>query len=126
MAHASCRILVVDSSVVRAQALCGIFAKAKWEIWAGRNVRDALVLAGGLTFDVVLVHESSTQQHPELWEQLAEWVAGACWLVHAEDAPRGRSKLGCGVLESDPALILAVLMLLVEQGPAVGSCAQAA
>jgi hypothetical protein len=119
MAQASCRILLVDSSVPRAQALCGTLAKAGWEIWPGRSVRDALVLAAGLQFQVVLAHEASTRQHPELWVQLAESIPAACWLVHGENLRRLDRPAGCGVLGSDPALILAVLMLLLERRPAV-------
>ena len=114
MAQASCRILLVDSSIPRAQTLCGTLARAGWEIWPGRNVQDALLLASRLPFDVVLAHEGATRQHPELWEQLAESVPGACWLVHTEDWRRARPHSSCGVLGSDPALILAVLMLALE------------
>jgi hypothetical protein len=117
MAQASCRILLVDSSVPRAQALCGTLAKAGWEIWPGRSVRDALVLAAGLQFQVVLAHEASMRQHPELWQQLAEAIPSACWLVHGESLRRSPAASG-GVLGSDPALILAVLMLLLEGRPA--------
>jgi hypothetical protein len=116
MAQASCRILLVDSSVPRVQAFCGAFAKAGWEIWPGRNVQEALLLAAGLSFEVVVAHESSTRQHPELWEQLAASVPGACLLLHADDVRRGGAK-GGRVLGSDPALILAVLMLLIEGQP---------
>jgi hypothetical protein len=91
-----------------------MLAKAGWEIWPGRNVQDALLLASGLPFDVVLAHEASTRLHPELWQQLSESVPDACWLVHTEDARRGQPHSGCGVLGSDPALILAVLMLVLE------------
>ena len=114
MAQASCRILLVDSSIPRAQTLCGTLARAGWEIWPGRNVQDALLLASGLPFDVVLAHEGAMRLHPELWEQLAESVPGACWLVHTEDLRRSKPQSSCGVLGSDPALILAVLMLALE------------
>jgi len=118
MAQASCRILLVDPSVPRAQALCGTLAKAGWEIWPGRNIQDALLLAAGLPFDVVLAHEGTTRLHPELWKQLAESAPGACWLVHTEDLRRHKPQSSRGVLGSDPALILAVLMLVLEERPA--------
>jgi len=123
---ASCRILVVDSSVARTQEFCGAFAKAGWEIWPGRNVQDALLLATALPFAVVVAHESSTRQHPELWQQLAESAPGACWLVHSDQALQAKPEFRCGMLGSDPALILAVLMLLLESQPAVVSRARAA
>jgi len=119
MAHSSGRILLVDSSVARAQSFCEALAKAGWEIWPGRSVQDALVLAAGLPFDVVVAHESSTRLHPELWEQLSESVSHACWLVHADNRARIASENSRKVLGSDPALILAILMLLFERRPAV-------
>lgn len=118
MAQTSCRILLVDSSVPRAQALCGTLAKAGWEIWPGRTVQDALVLAAGLRFQVVVAHEGSTRRHPELWDQLAESIPAACWLVYGETLLRSQPTPRCGVLGSDPALILAVLLLLLEGRPA--------
>jgi hypothetical protein len=123
MAQASCRILLVDSSVPRVQALSGTLAMAGWEIWPGRTVQDALLLATGLPFQIVLAHEATMREHPELWKQLAELIPAACWLVHGEEQSRLKAGRG-GVLASDPALILAVLMLLLEQQPA--SRAQAA
>lgn len=125
MAHTSCRILVVDSSVARAQELCGTFAKAGWEIWPGRNVQDALLLAARLSFNVVVAHESSTRHHPELWAQLAESAQGACWIVH-NSSRRAEPWFGCAALDSDPVLILAVLMLLLETQPPATVQAQAA
>jgi len=55
--------------------------------------------------------------HPELWEQLDQSVPHACWLVHAETRMRASGQACSKVLESDPALILAILMLLFERQP---------
>ena len=114
MAQPSCRILLVDSSIPRVQAFCGTLAKAGWEIWPARNIQDALVLAAGLPFQVVLAHEASTRPHPELWQQLADSLPHACWFVHAEGSRRSHSADSGAVLGSDPSLVLAVLMLLLE------------
>ena len=116
MAQASYRILLVDSSVPRGQTLCGTLAKAGWEIWPGRNVQDGLVLAAGLSFQLVLAHETSIHQHPELWAQLADALPVACWLVYGETRTARRQN-GAGILGSDPGLILSVLMLLLEAHP---------
>ena len=117
MAQGTGRILLIDSSVVRAQSICDALAKAGWEIWPGRNVQDALVLAAGLPFNAVVAHESLTRLHPELWEQLSESVPQAFWLVHAEDRTRNEAGGSERVLGSDPALIVAILILLFDQRP---------
>ena len=119
MASVDSRILVLNPSPVRARRLCRKLASAGVETWSGSDVRDALVLAASLQFALVMAEESCTADHPELWQQLGELSPELPVLVYSQGRQPARRSIRTGLLRGSNEVLLAVLLLLFQDGGAV-------
>ena len=108
------RILVLSPSAARAWALCRVLEEAGFDVWAGRNVQDGLVLAASLQFSAIVADENCANEHPELWQQMHEVSPQACVLVRSRKAEDGGKPLERPLGGSDEVL-LGVLTLLLSQ-----------
>jgi len=107
-------ILVLHSSSARAWSLCRVLEEAGFDVWAGRNVQDGLVMAANLPFSAIVTDESCAREHPELWQQMHEVSPKACVVVQSrkhEDGGRRHERL----LGGSDEVLLGVLTLLLPK-----------
>jgi CheY-like chemotaxis protein len=110
------RVLCVDSSDRRREKLTSALENLGIEVWAARDLRDALPLVTGLSPDAMVVDEASTQCRRIEWDRLIAQDLKLPALVHSAPANvAGWSALSdFGVVRSeDPEVIVAILTLLL-------------
>ncbi len=111
------RVLCVDSSDWRREKLTSALENLGLEVWAARDLRDALPLVEGLTPDALIVDEASTHRREPEWEKLIAQDLKLPALVHSSPAnPAARPSLAgdFGVVRTgDPEVIVAILSLLL-------------
>ncbi len=111
------RVLCVDSSDRRREKLTVALENLGVEVWAARDLRDALQLIEGLTPDALLVDEASTHSRESEWEGLVARDLKVPALVHsapAKSAEWPELARDFGVVRSeDPDVIVAILTLLL-------------
>ena len=121
------RVLCIDSSDLRREKLTAALENLGVEVWATRDLRDALPLVNGLTPDALVVDEASTHRRESEWEKLIAQDLKMPALVHSSST---RSNVwpdlvgDFGVVRTeDPEVIVAILALLL--GPRGTSSGQA-
>jgi len=111
------RVLCVDSSDRRREKLTSALENLGIEVWAARNLRDALPLVTGLSPDAMVVDEASTHCRGIEWDRLIAQDLKLPALVHSAPVNvAGWSALSgdFGVVRSeDPEVIVAILTLLL-------------
>jgi PleD family two-component response regulator len=117
------RVLCVDSSDSRREQLTAALENGGVEVWAARDLRDALPLVDGLLPDAILVDQASTHQRHSEWKKLIDRDLKVPALVHSTPSkPEAWPDLpgDFGVVRTqDPEVIVAILTLLL--GPQNGS-----
>jgi hypothetical protein len=111
------RVLCVDSSDPRREKLTAALEKLGLEVWAARDLRDALPLMEGLMPDALLVDEASTRSRESEWDRLVARDLKVPALVHSAPAksaawPELVGDFGV-VRTADPEVIVAILTLLL-------------
>lgn len=112
------RILCIDSSIRRLQDLTDALRRAGFDVWTAKTASDAMCLASGLHFDVLVVDHHSSQTRPEVWDCLSESQPSLPILVHS-GAARGPELCRHLRLVSNsgkpqnPEVVLALLLLLL-------------
>ena len=111
------RVLCVDCSDRRREKLTSALEHLGVEVWAARDLRDALPLVEGLAPDALIVDEASTHRRETEWEQLIAQDLRVPALVHSSSvgATAWPSLAGdFGVVRTeDPEVIVAILSLLL-------------
>ena len=115
------RILCIDSSPHRLHNLTDSLSRAGFDVWTAHGAGEAVCLASGLRFDVVVMDHASSQSRPEVWECLSEAQPKLPVLVHSGQSRK--SEL-CRHLQlvsqsgatQNPDLVLALLLLLLGDG----------
>ena len=111
------RVLCVDSSEWRREKLTSALENLGVEVWAARDLRDALPLVVGLTPDALIVDEASTHRREKEWAMLTSQDLRVPALVHSTPAsatswPPLTGDFGV-VRTQDPEIIVAILSLLL-------------
>jgi DNA-binding NtrC family response regulator len=121
MTRSTPRILCVDSSARRLHDLQGALERAGFEVWTARGASDAVCLVSGIQFDVMAMDQVSSLSRPEVWECLAESQPGLPILVHSGvpkmSALCRHSQVVSSGQSQNPEVVLALLLLLLEDGP---------
>lgn len=112
------RVLCVDSSDSRRAKLTAALENGGVEVWAARDLRDALPLVDGLLPDAILVDQASTHQRHSEWKKLIDRDLKVPALVHStpgksEAWPDLAGDFGV-VRTQDPEVIVAILTLLLD------------
>ncbi len=111
------RVLCVDSSDRRREKLTFALENMGVEVWAARDLRDALAMVARLTPDALIVDEASTHRRQMEWEMLTSLDLRVPALVHSSpaNATAWPSLAGdFGVIRTqDPEVIVAILSLLL-------------
>ena len=117
------RVLCIDSSDRRREQLTAALENLGVEVWAARDLRDALPLVDGLTPDALVVDEASTHRRELEWDKLIAQDLKVPALIHSASAksagwPELAGDFGV-VRTEDPEVIVAILTLLL--GPRSGT-----
>ena len=118
MTHSTARILCVDSSPQRLRQLTDALETAGFQVWTASGASDAGCLASGLHFDVVAIDQSSALARPEVWNCLSESNPALPILVHSGAPRRVLCRNVSSVHSSNHEIVLALLLLLLEEDPA--------
>jgi DNA-binding NtrC family response regulator len=121
---ASSRILCIDSSRRRLRGLADALRRAGFDVWTAKSVSNAMCLAPGLHFDVIVVDHHSSQARPEVWDCLSETQPSLPILVHSgagkgPELCRHLRLVSNSTKPQNSELVLALLLLLL--GDASGS-----
>lgn len=112
------RVLCVDSCDARREKLTEALENCGVEVWAARDIRDAMPLLEGLSPDAILVDQASTLKRGSEWERLISSDLKIPALVHSAPAdawPAIAGEVGL-VRTQDPEVIVAILTLLLGPG----------
>lgn len=121
MTQSTPRILCIDSSPRRLHELTEALGRAGFDVWTAQGASEAVCLAFGLRFDVLVMDQVSSLSRSEVWDCLSESQPHLPILVHS-GAPRGaalcrnlRFVSTSGPTQS-PEVVLALLLLLLGDG----------
>jgi DNA-binding response OmpR family regulator len=113
------KILGIDSSELRLQSLKRTLEKAGFEVWTAWGASDAICLASSVRFDALVADRESLSRRADIWKCLRQFQPELPVLVHegktvainlcGETGPRTATR------PVNPEVILAMLMLLLEQ-----------
>lgn len=121
MTQSTPRILCIDSSPRRLHELTEALGRAGFDVWTAQGASEAVCLAFGLRFDVLVMDQVSSLSRSEVWDCLSESQPHLPILVHS-GVPRGaemcrnlRFVSTSGPTQS-PEVVLALLLLLLGDG----------
>jgi CheY-like chemotaxis protein len=121
MRTAPSRILCIDSSARRLHELTDSLERSGFDVWTAHGASEAVCLASGLRFDVVVVDHASSLARPEIWECLCDSQPHLPILVHSgsskgSDLCRHLRLVSHAGPTEKPEVVLALLLLLLGDG----------
>ena len=121
MAQSTPRILCLDSSQRRLHELTEALGRAGYDVWTAQGASEAVCLAIGLRFDVVVMDQLSSLSRSEVWDCLWESQPHLPILVHSGTSKgaelcRHLRFVSTSGPTQNPEVVLALLLLLLGDG----------
>jgi CheY-like chemotaxis protein len=121
MTQSTPRILCIDSSPRRLHELTETLGHAGYDVWTAQGASEAVCLASGLRFDVVVMDQVSSLSRSEVWDCLAESQPHLPILVHSgtskgADLCRHWRFVSTSAPAQNPEVVLALLLMLLGEG----------
>ena len=116
MSHRPRRILCLDSSPSRLQAISRTLENSGFQVWTAADVKEAVSMAFGLRFDAVVADQGASAKSSNFWAYLREVQPSLPIVVHPASAPSSLCA-PCSSREASgtcPELLLAVLTILLH------------
>jgi CheY-like chemotaxis protein len=115
------RILCIDSSARRLHELTDSLERSGFDVWTAHGASEAVCLASGLRFDVVVMDQASSLGRPEIWDCLCESQPHLPILVHSgasqgDELCRHLRLVSPSGPTEKPEVVLALLLLLLGDG----------